>query len=127
MLRTSMPQVRAATPDDEEAIVSLWVGLLLYHRSIEKVRPRRWQRPSDTWRANLLDRLRVAWREPERHAVFVALVEDEIVGFIRTRLDEEGALPAHIDTLFVAEGHRGTGIARALMETAERWCLDRGA
>jgi GNAT superfamily N-acetyltransferase len=127
MLRPSMVEVRSATPADEEAIVSLWVGLLLYHRSIEKNRPRRWQRPADTWQANLLDRLRAAWRDPERHAVFVALIQDEIVGFIRTHLDAEGPLPAHIDTLFVAERHRGAGVGRALMRTAERWCLEHGA
>lgn len=122
-----MLQVRLATPDDEDAVVSLWVRLVLYHRSIEKIRPRRWQGPRDTWRANLLERLRVAWRESEGHAVFVALVDGELVGFIRTSLDADGPLPAHVDTLFVDEGHRGAGVARALMETAERWCLDRGA
>ena len=122
-----MVLVRPATEADQAAIVDLWVQLLLYHRSIEKIRPKRWQTPPDTWRANLLERLAVAWREPDRHAVFVALAEGETAGFIRASLDDDGPLPAHVDTLFVAERHRGAGVARALMETAERWCLDRGA
>jgi len=49
------------------------------------------------------------------------------VGFMRAGLYEEGPVLAHIETLFVAEQHRGAGIARALVEVAERWCRERGA
>ena len=121
----AVPVVRVATPDDEHAIPELWIGLLTYHRSIEAVWPRRWTGPRQTWPERLREYLRAVWRDPERQAVFVALRDNQIVGFVRVGLHDDGPLPAHIETLFVAEEHRGAGVARALVDAAERWCLDR--
>ncbi len=123
---SSAPTIRLATPDDEEAVLSLWIGLLTYHRSVEAVWPRRWTGPRETWRDRLLKRLRGVWRDPDHQAVFVALVEDDTIGFVRVGLHDDGPLPAHVETLFVAEEHRGTGVARALVEAAEQWCLAHG-
>lgn len=119
--------IRAATPDDEEAVVALWVDLLAYHRSIEPVWPDRWTGPRETWRDRLLELLRGVWRDPQRQAVLVAVEDQEIVGFLRVGLHDNGPLPAQMETLFVVEEHRGAGVARALVEAGERWCLDRGA
>lgn len=127
MLRFTMPLVRAAMPDDEEAIVALWIRLLTYHRSIEQVWPSRWTGPRDTWHDRLLELLRSVWDNPERQAVFVAIESEAVIAFVRVGLHDDGPLPAHIETLFVAEKHRGKGVARALVAAAERWCLDRGA
>lgn len=122
-----VPVIRVATPNDEEAIVALWTGLLAYHRSIEQVWPSRWTGPRESWRERLLELLRGVWRDQERQAVFVAVDAEAIIGFVRVGLHDDGPLPAHIETLFVAEEHRGAGVARALVEAAERWCLDHGA
>src|ERR671933_196520 len=67
-----VPAVRVATPDDEHAILELWIGLLFYHRSIEDVWPRRWTGPREAWPERLREYLRAVWRDPERQAVFVA-------------------------------------------------------
>jgi GNAT superfamily N-acetyltransferase len=122
-----MPLIRAATPDDEEAVAALWVQLLAYHRSVEPVWPRRWTGPREAWRDRLLGLLRDVWADQERQAVFVAVEGQVIVGFVRVGLHRDGPLPAHIETLFVADEHRGAGVARALVQAAERWCLDHGA
>ncbi|MDQ3701874.1 MAG: GNAT family N-acetyltransferase [Chloroflexota bacterium] len=122
-----MPLIRAATTDDEESVVALWVQLLAYHRLIEPVWPHRWSGPRETWHDRLLELLRGVWRDPQRQAVLVAVEGQEIIGFVRVGLHDDGPLPAHIETLFVAEAHRGAGVARALVEAGERWCLDRGA
>ena len=121
------PTIRLATPDDEQAILGLWIGLLSYHRSIEDVWPHRWSGSREGWPERLREFLRGVWGDPERQAVFVAVEHEEIIGFVRVGLHGEGPLPARIETLFVAEEHRGTGVARALVEAAERWCLDHGA
>jgi GNAT superfamily N-acetyltransferase len=127
ILDFAMPLIRAATPDDEEAVAALWVKLLAYHRSLEQVWPGRWAGPREAWHDRLLELLRGVWRDPDRQAVFVAVEGQELIGFVRVGLHGDGPLPAHIETLFVAEEHRGAGVARALVAAGERWCLDRGA
>ena len=58
--------------------------------------------------------------------MFIAVDAQAIIGFVRVGLHDDGPLPSHIGTLFVTEEHRRVGVARALVEAAERWCLDRG-
>jgi GNAT superfamily N-acetyltransferase len=119
--------IRAATWRDEESILDLWLQLLVYHRSIEEVWPARWAGPRDGWRDRLRALLRAVWDEPERQAVFVACVDGRLAGFVRVALRAEGPLPAQVETLFVAEEHRGRGVACALTEAGEQWCAARGA
>ncbi|HEX2033728.1 MAG TPA: GNAT family N-acetyltransferase [Chloroflexota bacterium] len=122
-----MTMIRLATAEDEAAIVALWVRLLAYHRSIEPVWPRRWTAPPEVWPERLVGYLREAWRDAERQAVLVAVEGEAVVGFVRVGLYGEGPLPARIETLFVAESHRGAGLGRALMAAGEEWCVERGA
>ncbi|MBI3970430.1 MAG: GNAT family N-acetyltransferase [Chloroflexi bacterium] len=89
--------------------------------------PSRWTSPRETWPGRLHELLRTVWRDAERQAVFVATVRDETVGFVRVGLCEDGPQPAKIETLLVAEAHRGAGVARALIVAGERWCRDHGA
>jgi GNAT superfamily N-acetyltransferase len=89
--------------------------------------PSRWTGPRETWRDRLRELLRGVWRDPERQAVLVAFDGEQVIGFVRVGLHGDGPLPAHIETLFVAEEHRGAGVARALVGAAERWCRDHGA
>src|SRR5438067_10820697 len=95
MLPPIMPLIRLATPDDEEAVLSLWVELLAYHRSIEQVWPNRWTGPREAWRDRLREFLRSVWRDPQRQTVFVAVEEEAVVGFVRVGLHDDGPLPAH--------------------------------
>ncbi len=60
-------------------------------------------------------------------AVFVAIDEGEIVGFVSVgeRHHFAGALDAYIGELVTAENAEGRGVARALLDRAEQWARDR--
>ena len=73
----------------------------------------------------LAERLR---RRDERREVFVALLNDRVVGWISVSTDEHfvegfGAL---LEGLVVDESTRNTGIGGALLEAAEAWARARG-
>ena len=63
-----------------------------------------------------------------RTAIFVAVEDAVVVGWISVRSDLtlEGGSFAEIAGLIVADGRRGAGIGRALLETAEAWARERG-
>ena len=62
---------------------------------------------------------------PPEHDVSVAVLEDEIVGFIGTGPTEDASLPsgtAEVFTLYQRERVRGTGVGGALMRaTLDQW------
>jgi aminoglycoside 6'-N-acetyltransferase I len=65
-------------------------------------------------------------------AIFVALVEDEIVGFVEVglRSHADGCDPMRavgfIEGWYVLEPHRRRGVGRALLAAAEKWARDQG-
>jgi ribosomal protein S18 acetylase RimI-like enzyme len=103
------PRLREASPDDIEAITTVWHSgwpeghlghvpeALLMHRRLEDFRARV---PS------LLDRTTVATIGPE------------LAGFVMVHDDE-------IEQIYVAESARGSGVAPALLRHAERAIGDR--
>ncbi|MFL6590224.1 MAG: GNAT family N-acetyltransferase [Chthoniobacterales bacterium] len=64
----------------------------------------------------------------ETHAIFVARITDEIVGWIEAEEREVLALGkfGEICGLVVAEGRRGLGVGRRLVAAAEEWLQARG-
>jgi ribosomal protein S18 acetylase RimI-like enzyme len=61
------------------------------------------------------------------HAVLVATAQDAVVGFvtISCRSHFSGTVDASIDDLVVARSHHRHGVARALLEAADRWARTR--
>jgi ribosomal protein S18 acetylase RimI-like enzyme len=88
-----------------------------------------------------------AWRDPEKvlagvrswvdgsiasagedgHAVFVAKLDDRVVGFVTAeqRHHWSGDADAYVGELVTAEDVEGSGVGRALMDAAERWARQR--
>jgi len=66
--------------------------------------------------------------QDEHHALFVAEVDGEVVGWIHvvTYPLLEMDLHAELGGLVVDEGHREQGIGRLLMHRAEEWVRGRG-
>ena len=70
----------------------------------------------------------------ETVGLFVAQVEDHLVGLVCVIIKESRAVPiivprryAVIDNIVVREGFRRAGIGRALMEKAQEWAATEGA
>jgi ribosomal protein S18 acetylase RimI-like enzyme len=63
-----------------------------------------------------------------RGCVFVAVVDDEVVGFVSVgeRRHWAGAEDAYVGELVTAEGAEGRGVGRALLVRAEQWGRERG-
>ena len=64
--------------------------------------------------------------------LFVAILDDETIGFISGDL-REGSPTFHpktwasVDDIYVAPGYRSLGVGRALLENVESWARDKGA
>ena len=67
-------------------------------------------------------------RMAERRAVFVAVIEGEIVGWTGVCADETlvDGLEACIEGLVVDERLRSRGVGLSLLDSAERWATERG-
>lgn len=63
-------------------------------------------------------------------AVFVAQVGGETVGFLELSVREyaEGCIgpTPYVEGWFVEADHRGSGVGRSLMDTAEQWAIAHG-
>ncbi len=102
--------IRCIQPGDATALADL-AGQLGYPTDAESFRRR----------LNLL-------RDPEQNAVFVAAIDETVIGwvhvFLRRLLVSEGE--AEIGALIVSENNRKRGIGGALMQHAEDWARRRG-
>lgn len=64
--------------------------------------------------------------------LFVAVLDDETIGFISGDL-REGSPTFHpktwasVDDVYVAPGYRSLGVGHALLENVESWARDKGA
>ena len=104
------PAIRPATPEDAAAVAEIWrdgwrdghLGLvpesLVAVRTDESFLTRAADRVADTT---------------------VALVDDEVAGFIMVVGDEA-------EQVYVSSGHRGSGVADALLTEAERQIRENG-
>lgn len=57
--------------------------------------------------------------------IFVAEIDNQVIGYITTRLDQESKVGG-IPNLGVLPGYRGAGIGRRLIETAIAYAKDAG-
>ncbi len=117
-------QVRAATPEDTEGLLRLWIGLVDYHKRLETVRPVRWSGPVEETLRSLIAQ---TWTAADRCVMVVAEGAGVIVGFVRVSLAEDGPCLGRIDTLFVADAFRGQHVGARLLGSAYAWCRERGA
>ena len=68
-------------------------------------------------------------REHLDYAFFVAIQNEEVVGWIQINRDTESLLVdprADIGALVVDQRHRSSGIGRLLLKQAEAWALEQG-
>ena len=115
--------VREAGPPDLEAIISLWLDLQKYNAALD---PR--LTASDGAEAWFRDYLREQL-ENERAAVFVALLDNAVVGYIfgqilrRPTLDETEC--GYVGDLCITEEYRQRGIGTELYERLQKWFVDK--
>ena len=117
-----MPTIRIAIPADRDAILRLTERLGDF-----PVPP--WRTAAEIARADhpiLLAALRVPGAG---HLLLVAEAEGRLLGFLfaAERADYfTGERVAHVEDLALDPGAEGKGLARGLMEAAERWARERG-
>ncbi len=120
MRQTSAPaagaSVRAATPADREALVALWLELVLHHRRLDPDYPR-----VPSVREALLTEI-ARGLGASSCGIWIAHREDAAVGFAFAELERGGpaASPglAWIHEIYVEPAARRTGVARALVDQA---------
>jgi GNAT superfamily N-acetyltransferase len=102
--------IRRATSNDAQSIARL-SEQLGYASSV-----------NDTQR-----RLAVLQRD-QRHAVFVAEADGQVVGWIHLFVSDSLVTDTHVEVagLVIDEAHRGSGFGRALMQRAEQWAVEQG-
>lgn len=103
--------IRIATMDDVAAIARL-AGELGYPATRDEMAPR----------------LATLLATPEEHAVLVAELEGEVVGWIDVAIGIalESGRYATINGLIVDERHRGAHIGEKLVHAGEAWARERG-
>ena len=112
--------VRAATPEDAEAVSALSREFIEYLRSLGDPAPRG---------VTAADYLRDGFGERPAFAGLVAEAEGRVVGYLLYHDGYDTDRPArilHVVDLFVTEGARRRGAGRALMEAAAAICRARG-
>lgn len=121
MAATAIARIRPFRPGDRSQV------LVLAPRLAEGVAP--WRDPAAVRSAaeNWLETSMDAADQPG-HAVYVAVVSDQVVGVvaIRERTHFTGQTDAYVGELVVASGLERRGIATALMNAAEAWAVERG-
>ena len=75
-----------------------------------------------------LVRIRIGWLDLEREAVFVAVEDNNICGFIHVERYNTlySETLANILGLAVSSEYRRKGIGKALMDRAEKWAMENG-
>ena len=112
--------IRSARPDDAAALVELGASIGREDGG--------WLLNTNGWRTVAEERryLRALKRYPHA-AVFVAEIDEELVGRLSLARDQHPASPHVADLgLMIAAGHRRRGIGRTLLEQAVAWAREAG-
>jgi ribosomal protein S18 acetylase RimI-like enzyme len=120
--------IRAATPQDYEALLPLFDEIDAPHRQHH---PERFQEPQgpprerDYFLAVLAD---------ERQGFFVAEINRDLAGFVHVIVHETSSFPiirprrfAQLDAIVVKAAYRGQSVGRLLMTQAEAYAKAQGA
>jgi GNAT superfamily N-acetyltransferase len=118
--------VRAARARDAERLVALWSALLEHHRPLDPA----WHTAAgaeDAWRGRLARLL----AEPDAALLVWEEEGGDVAGFCTAEIARAPAAVAErarceITDLFVSAGARRRGIGAALVQSALRWCTERG-
>lgn len=116
--------IREARQSDLEDVVFLWKMLQKEHELLEP-RLRMSQSAEQRWRTDY-----PGWIRSNVHGIFVAEVEEKIVGMITVHpywpapIYEERE-EAYINDIIVHPDYRGRGIARKLVEAVQEWASER--
>lgn len=115
-------RVRPATEEDLAKIVELQLELGKHHRQMEPDNPR-YQIDQAQWTSLIHTAF-----EGATSTFLVAVIDDEICGFVRfSMVDKPWGVACEMDTLVVASKARGKGVGRELVEHAEAIARDAGA
>lgn len=122
--------IRRATPEDAEAILFIYMQSAELHARLD---PDRNHVPE---RTEILERYRSGAQHPEDSTASVTFIAEEagrVVGFLDARLTKpfdpmyRPSTYCFIADVAVAEGQRGRGVGRTLMQAAEQWAAESGA
>lgn len=117
-------KIRSATPTDAAALHALFPRLAAFDVPASR-------NPEDLWRGD--EKLLRAWLAGDAPQCFVQVAElssGTLAGFTLVSLRPEllsGAPSAHLEAIAVSKEAEGRGVARALIDAAEREALARGA
>jgi ribosomal protein S18 acetylase RimI-like enzyme len=121
-------RIRAATPQDYEALLPLFEEIDTLHR---QQLPERFQKPVGPARER--DFFLTALADGQTK-FFVAEANGELVGHIHVVVRDTPPVPilrprhfVHVDEIVVKATYRGHGVGRLLMEHAEAWAKRNGA
>lgn len=125
MSSLSEVKTRRAAPEDHPEVVRLWRHMMDYHHSLDP-RFALDRRANEEFAQYLVD-----IQESFLHAIFVATVGEQIVGYIIVAEMDNPAVFAMKRYGFVCEvcvdpEHTGEGIGHLLFERAFRWFRRRG-
>jgi RimJ/RimL family protein N-acetyltransferase len=126
-----MPAVRAATPDDAEAISD--VQIRTWQWAYDGLMPADHLAGLDATRTERVRRFREGIAEVDRGVFVVLDPDDRVVGFVNAGTYREGqddSRPAkgvgEVYAIYVYREVAGTGAGRALMDAAVDWLDGRG-
>jgi ribosomal protein S18 acetylase RimI-like enzyme len=121
--------IRPATPADAAGIVRAYLDSAAHHAALD---PARYAVPD---RGAIVARYQEGKQHPAdvQAITLVALVDDEIAGFVDAKLDRSSdamhrdMLFCHIVEIAVGAGSRSRGIGERLLRAAEGWGRENGA
>jgi diamine N-acetyltransferase len=122
------PTIRLITLDDFDALTTLLDEIHDFHAAGAPTVFKHAEAP-------VLPREQIAEKITQSDQLYLAAMEgSRMVGFLWGQMYERTETHIHrqrklmiVDTLGVAETHRGTGVGRALMQAAEQWGVKNGA
>jgi ribosomal protein S18 acetylase RimI-like enzyme len=119
--------VRAAQPDDIDAVARLWEALVAFHRELDSSLPPAAPQGARRYARRLFDRL-----DDPMSRVFVAEINGQIVGYVLgVIVDLAPEMFAQEPSGFLADiyvdaAHRRAGVGTALVDALTAWFHEKG-